>query len=123
MANETIRLLLIEDNPGDVTLIRRMLGASTGPVFEVRHAYTLEGALERLKSETVDVILLDLGLPDSDGFQTFSSAAKAAPGIPIIVLSGSEGTQTVLDCIRAGAKDYFVKSRIDPGRLLQAVRR
>src|SRR5438067_314480 len=109
MAEETIRVLLIEDVPADALLIRRMLGASGNPRFDVDHAENLHEALELLKSRRYDVLLLDLGLPDSRGIQTISKTIAAAPDVPIIVLTVVDVPQTILDAIRIGVGDYIVK--------------
>ena len=123
MVSETIRVLLVEDNPGDAGLIRRMLKAATNPAIELQHVTTFPAGVERLLSGSVDVLLLDLALPGSRGFETIAGALVAAPEVPIIVLTGTDATQTILECIKAGAKDYFVKSRIDPSRLIEVIRR
>jgi DNA-binding NarL/FixJ family response regulator len=76
-----------------------------------------------LRSGAFDVLLLDLGLPGSNGFETIAGALAVAPDVPVIVLTGTDATQTILDCIKAGAKDYFVKSRMDRNRLIEVIRR
>jgi DNA-binding NarL/FixJ family response regulator len=116
-------VLLIEDNPGDAHLLRQMLSSASAPKIELKHATKLENGLEWLESGEFDVLLLDLGLPGSNGVGTFTRAANAAPGVPILVFTGTDVTTTVLDCIKAGAKDYFVKSRVDSDSLVQAIYR
>ena len=123
MASDTIRVLLIEDNPGDAGLIRRMLRTAENPPIEMQHASTFASGLGPLQSGIVDLLLLDLALPGSTGFDTIASAIAAAPDVPIIVMTGTDATQTILECIKAGAKDYFVKSRTDPERLIEVIGR
>ena len=123
MDSEAIRVLLIEDNPGDAGLIRRMLKTAENPPIEMQHASTFAGGLGPLQSGTIDLLLLDLALPGSTGFDTIASAIAAAPDVPIIVMTGTDATQTILECIKAGAKDYFVKSRTDPERLIEVIGR
>jgi DNA-binding NarL/FixJ family response regulator len=123
MSPDSIRVLLIEDNPGDAGLISRMLRTAEDPAIEMRHATSFATGLSVLESGTVDVLLLDLALPGSTGFDTIANAIAAAPHIPIIVLTGTDASQTILECIKAGAKDYFVKSRTDPERLIEVIRR
>src|ERR1051325_8843051 len=118
-----IRVLLVEDNPGDAGLIRRMLRTSSDPTFEMQHVTSFSAGAEKLRSGAVDVLLLDLALPGSRGFETIAGALTTAPNVPIIVLTGTDATQTILECIKAGAKDYFVKSRIDRERLIEVIRR
>ena len=123
MDSQAIQVLLIEDNPGDAGLIRRLLKTSQNPLFELQHALDFSAGLERLQEGGVDVLLLDLALPGSSGFETIASAVAVAPDVPIIVLTGTDTTQTILECIKAGAKDYFVKSRIDRERLIEVLHR
>lgn len=123
MAEDTIRILLIEDNPGDTNLIRRMLNSPNSHAFDLRHAGNLQSGLKSLKKAPTDVLLLDLGLPGTEGFEAIAMVTAAAPHLPIIVLTGTDEAQTVLECIKAGAKDYFVKSRIDREALIAAIRR
>ena len=123
MTSDPIRVLLIEDNPGDAGLIRRMLKTATDPELEMQHVTAFPAGLEHLRSGSVDVLLLDLGLPGSTGFQTIAKALAVAPGVPVIVLTGTDATQTILECIKAGAKDYFVKARIDRDRLIEVIQR
>jgi CheY-like chemotaxis protein len=118
-----IRILLIEDNRGDAVLIRQMLRSSQDPEFDLQHAAKLNEGLEWLVAGEFDLLLLDLGLPGSGGFQTFLRAFNAAAGVPIIVFTGTDNPQVVLECIKGGAKDYVVKSRIDRETLIQAIQR
>src|SRR5579859_2252750 len=85
-----VRALLIEDNPGDARLIREMLReAHAGQaIVELRYADRLGAGLNYLSTGSVDVVLLDLSLPDSHGMDTFASVHTAAPSVPIVVLSG-----------------------------------
>ena len=118
-----IRVLLIEDNHGDAVLIRQTLNASRNPAFDLQHANRLDEGLEWLAAGNFDVLLLDLGLPGSGGYQTFTRASNAAGGVPIIVFTGTDDAQIVLECIKGGAKDYFVKSRIEREQLIQSIQR
>ena len=82
------KALLIEDNPGDVRLIRLHLADAPHAPFELVHADKLSAGLERLAGGDIDLVLLDMSLPDSFGLDTFKRAHAAAPQVPIIVLSG-----------------------------------
>ncbi len=114
-----IRVLLVEDNPGDARLILELL-RDVETDFELERLDRLEPALERLKHAGVDVVLLDLGLPDSQGIDTFARARLEAPRQPIVVISGLDDEAVALEAMRRGAQDYLVKGRIE-GRLLARV--
>jgi PAS domain S-box-containing protein len=115
-----IRVLLVEDNPGDARLIIEMLKEVAGDEFALEQVDRLEPALQRLGSAGADVVLLDLGLPDSTGLATFQRAQRNGSGEPIVVISGRDDEGLALDAVRAGAQDYLVKGRIE-GQLLARV--
>ena len=71
-----MKSLLVEDNPADARLIREMLKEAPAGAFQLQQVARLDSALERLRQETFDVVLLDLGLPDSQGMQTLTARAK-----------------------------------------------
>jgi two-component system cell cycle response regulator len=123
MNQNTIRILLIEDNPGDAKVIAQILSDAGNGRFALEHAKNLQGGLDILKGNHIDVLLLDLGLPGSSGFETVSKMRAAAPNVPVIVLTGTDVPQTILESIKVGAKDYFVKSRIEPKKLIVAIMR
>lgn len=122
MIDEQVKILIVEDNPGDARLIREMLGESRGVSFEVDWVQQLSEAVERLRLGSVDLVLLDLGLPDSQGLDTFLKAAAAAPQVPFVVLSGLNDEAVALAAMREGAQDYLIKSRVDGALLFQAIR-
>ncbi len=115
----TIRALLVEDNPGDARLIREMLRSSE---VELVHADRLASGLQVLKQEGLDVVLLDLSLPDSQGFETFQAAHAAAPTMPVVVLSGLDDQDLALHAVQEGAQDYLVKGQVDGGTIIRAMR-
>jgi DNA-binding NarL/FixJ family response regulator len=119
---DRIHVLLIDDNLGDAQLLRQMLCAAK-PGIELKHATKLENGLDWLESGQFDVLLLDLGLPGSSGLATLTRAASAAPDVPILIFTGTDISKTVLDCIKAGARDYFVKSRVNSESLVEAIER
>ena len=86
--NGSIKILLIEDNPGDARLIRELLVEEKGGAFHLECVDRLSVGIERLTSGKVDVVLLDLGLPDSQGFDTFTKVHNSVPKIPLVILSG-----------------------------------
>ncbi|MGD9100887.1 MAG: GAF domain-containing protein [Anaerolineae bacterium] len=117
-----IRVLLIEDNPGDARLLREMLAQATSAQFELTHIERLGEALQRLDKTVFDLILLDLSLPDSQGFETFAQLYGQAPGAPIIVLSGLDDEALAVRAVREGAQDYLVKGQVDGNLLVRAMR-
>ncbi len=117
-----MKTLLVEDNPADARLIREMLKEHTASTFEVRHVTRLDMALECLREETFDVLLLDLGLPDTQGMETLVVTHKACGGLPIVVLTGLDDELLALEVMRAGAQDYLVKGRFDTQLLVRTIR-
>ena len=121
MSEETIRVLLIEDNEGDARLIREMLRESRLP-FDFDHVTTLATGLDRLAAGQEDVALLDLGLPDSQGLDSFRQAIRAASGIPILVMTGLNDETLAIEAVHEGAQDYLVKGQVDGNLLARSIR-
>ena len=119
-----IRLLLIEDNPGDARLVREHLVDGTdSQTFQLDHATTLAAAFAfAAEPQTPEIVLLDLSLPDSFGLETLARWQAAAPNLPVIVLTGSNDEALAVAAVREGAQDYLVKGRIDGAVLVQAIR-
>ena len=121
MPSQPLRVLLVEDNPGDVRLIHWMLQPAEDP-FELTCADTLSAALDRLHGESFSVVLLDLSLPDSKGLETFRSVSASFPGLPIVVLSGLADETTAIRAVEEGAQDYLVKGQVQDRRLIHSLR-
>ncbi|HXY87616.1 MAG TPA: ATP-binding protein [Candidatus Acidoferrales bacterium] len=123
-----LRALLIEDNFSDVELIHELLSEAVEDTksaqISVEQEETLLGGMRRCAENdgTFDVILLDLGLPDSQGLETFTKLAERASRIPIIILTGIDDVDLALETVRRGAQDYLVKGRHDGEILLRAIR-
>lgn len=117
---DEIKVLIVEDNPADSRTMDELLTESEEAKFEVEVADRLSVALERLSTESVDVILLDLGLPDSHGLDTFSEMNSSSPRIPIIVLTGMDDHNLAIEAVRIGAQDYLVKGEVDCNRLVRS---
>jgi phosphoserine phosphatase RsbU/P len=117
-----LNVLLVEDNPGDARLIQELLLEARGGEFRASVAATLAQALEALAHQTVELILLDLSLPDSQGIDTFHKVYEAARLIPLIVLSGLDDEALALRTVEEGAQDYLVKGQVDPHSLERAIR-
>jgi diguanylate cyclase (GGDEF)-like protein len=114
---QTPTVLLVEDNPDDARLVRRMLEASTATRFHIVESTTLGAALAVLESVAVDAILLDLGLPDSTGIATLTRLMARARSVPVVVFTATDDEVLATRMVQAGAQDYLVKGSID-ARLL-----
>jgi len=118
-----IRVLLVEDNPGDARLILEMLREKeNGATFQLERRDRLDAAMSHLQEHGIDVVLLDLGLPDSQGLQTFRHMQQHARNEPIVIISGFDDEGLALEAVRAGAQDYLVKGRIESELLSRVVR-
>ncbi|TMT85644.1 response regulator [Haloterrigena sp. H1] len=131
-SDETLQVLLIEDNPGDARLIQEMLhGAEeltkrinptemSGQEPQISHEMRLEEALETLASEHVDIVLLDLNLPDSEGLSTLETVHEASE-TPIVVLTGLRDQQVGVKAIQRGAQDFLVKDEVTSELLIRTI--
>lgn len=115
-------VLLVEDSAGDARLIVEMLRDAGAGAFQLEHVDRLASALERLNRSAVDVVLLDLGLPDNQGLRTFELTRQAVPDQPIVVISGLDDEAVALQAVRLGAQDYLVKGRIEGHVLARVIR-
>ena len=124
MTLEGIKILLVEDNPGDARLFLELVhSASAGADRpKVEHASRLALALDVLSHESVDVVILDLSLPDEQGLATLTRLHGHSPNIPIVVLTGLDDEALAVKALRAGAQDYLVKGRVDGDLLLRSLR-
>ncbi len=122
MEPKTIRLLLIEDNPTDALLLQETLRDVEWAHFEFSHVERVADALNRLKAQRFDVILSDLGLPDSHGLETIRRLHAQAPDLPVFVLTGLNDEALGLRAMQEGAQDYLVKGQIDSSLLARAIR-
>jgi len=121
MNSGAIKILLVEDNPGDARLVKEMLTEGYGEGFHLIHAEQLSQALERLNEAPIDVILLDLSLPDSNGLETMMKV-RSASSFPIVVLSGFQDEELALEAVEKGAQDYLVKGQVNSGSLTRSIR-
>jgi signal transduction histidine kinase len=122
MSDERLQVLLVEDNAGDARLIQESLSETKGEPFEVEIADRLSAALERLGEGGIDAVLLDLALPDSQGWGTFDTIRGKAPTIPVIVLTGLGDEALALKMVKKGAQDYVAKMELNGGILPRAIR-
>jgi PAS domain S-box-containing protein len=110
--SKVIKILLIEDNPGDADLIEEMLDR-TDVRFELKCVERLSLGIEQLQADRFDIILLDLGLPDSHGLDTLMKLNESKPEAPVIVLTGLADETVGTEAVKAGAQDYLIKGQID----------
>ena len=117
--NPKICLLLVEDNPGDIRLIMEMLKETKKVEFAITNSARLDESLKLLDEKQFKVILLDLGLPDSQGLDTFKKVRSHAPGLPVVILTGLDDESVALQAIKAGAQDYLTKSEMNSDNLVR----
>ncbi|MEE9603051.1 MAG: SpoIIE family protein phosphatase [Thermoguttaceae bacterium] len=123
MESERIRILLVEDDPDDVWIMRGLLGDRWDGPFELVHIDLLSSGLKRAAENDFDVVLLDLSLPDSRGLETFfKMKAGVGESVPIVVLSGYDDETTAVKAVQAGAQDYLVKGQVDDNVLIRSIR-
>ncbi len=113
MHNGQINALLIEDDQGDAELLRLILSDQTTLKIELEHMERLSAGLERLARGGIDLLLLDLSLPDSHGLETLTEAHAHSPGIPIIVMTRLDDEARAVEALNIGAQDYLVKGQGD----------
>ena len=122
MTDRPVSILLIEDNPGDRRLIREMLAEAGNVTFDVQYADRLQAAMESLGQNGVEVILLDLGLPDSQGLETLRKVYAQVSEMPIVVLTGLDDEMIGLQAVNEGAQDYLIKGQVDTQLLRRTIR-
>jgi len=115
-------ILLIEDNLGDARLIREMLNAQGSTRTKLTHVDCMRAAEQHLSEHTVDIILLDPGLPDAQGLNTIRRAHAAAASVPLVVLTGCDDETLAEQALQEGAQDYLIKGQIETRPFLRALR-
>jgi two-component sensor histidine kinase len=119
--SQPIKALLVEDNPGDARFLQEVVADAGTPRLEWVTVDRLSDALQRLRAERFDVVLLDLSLPDTQGFETFERTCAQAPDVPIVVLTGLDDEELAVRTVQSGAQDYLVKGQIDGHLLVRAI--
>jgi len=119
---EVLEVLLIEDEPGDATLIQHALSAAEGFRVNLTCVERLSTGIARLAKGPVDTILLDLSLPDSQGLDTLRAVHDRAQGVPIVVITGFSDEAVAIEAIQQGAQDYLLKDEADGEALGRSIR-
>jgi signal transduction histidine kinase len=119
---KTLQVLLVEDNAGDVRLLREMFGKERPDSFELTHFLRMGEAEIHLAKGGVDIVLLDMGLPDGHGLDTVRRAHRVAPDVPMIVLTGLDDEALAAEAMKEGAQDYLIKGQIENRALPRALR-
>jgi PAS domain S-box-containing protein len=122
MSEQSLKILMIEDNPGDIVLLKEILRETGCDLSKLVSVSYLSEGLRRLSTESFDAILLDLSLPDSQGLETLTRTYQCAPEIPIIVLTSLDDEETAVESAQAGAEDYLIKGKIGPSSLGRTLR-
>jgi signal transduction histidine kinase len=122
MKKGALHVLLVEDNSGDALLLREMFRKEPWGSFQLTHVLSLREALVLLAKGGIDIVLLDLGLPDGHGLDTVRRAHAVAPGVPLIVLTGLDDEDLAAAAMKEGAQDYLIKGEIENRALPRALR-
>jgi len=122
MKGKLVRVLMIEDNPGDARLMMESLSGTSDPAYRVEWVDRLSIGLARLADGGIDVILLDLGLPDSQGLEALPLILSSAPAVPVVVLSGVGDEEYSVKAVQAGAQDYVVKGNPSRYAMMRSLR-
>ena len=122
MNDHTINIMLVEDNPGDARLIGELLKDVRGGRYQLDHVGRLSEGAEHIKRGPVDVVLLDLGLPDCSGLDGLTAVKGFADQVPIVVLTGLDDEAVAVAAVKTGAQDYLVKGQVDGNLLWRSIR-
>ncbi len=117
-----IVVLLVEDNPGDARLLKELLVDAVDFEHRFLHTERLSDALDTMERSPVDVLLLDLTLPDANELAGLRRVRAERPVVPIVVLTGQKDERLAIDAMKAGAQDYLVKNEADPTNVARAIR-
>ena len=119
---KNVRVLLIEDNPSDARLVKEMLAKAKGVSFDLEYVDRLSTGLTRLAKGGIDLVLLDLSLPECQGIDTFREFCARAPQVPVVVMTGPAGEVTAIKAVNEGARDYLIKGQLERSRVVKSIR-
>jgi glutamate dehydrogenase (NAD(P)+) len=122
MSETRVRVLMVEDDPAQATVIGRILRESQRPVFEVVTAGSLADALGTLQARPFDLVLLELALPDSPPEHTFARVQAAVPELPIVILTDVNDAGLATRAVEAGAQDYLTEEELDGPTIIRSIR-
>lgn len=122
MNEKTIKVLLVEDNPGDARLLSEMLRESATCNYDLTLQESMKKAVAHLVMNMMDLVLLDLGLPDAQGLEVLRQARAAMPRAPVVVLTGLDDENMAAKALQEGAQDYLVKGQFETRDLLRTLR-
>jgi diguanylate cyclase len=120
-SQETLRILVVEDDPAYAAFIATMLQSSEFVRFDVEHVQTLARAEMCLRDAPFSVVLLDLGLGDAQGLEGLNAVIAVVPDVPVIILSGEDDLALSLGAVKTGAQDYLLKSQVSPDALTRSI--
>ena len=118
----TLRLLLVEDDLRSASALSQLLAESDSPAFDIRHVTTAAAACAIVAREPVDVVILDLVLPDATALEALARLEECVDEIPVIVLTGQGDETLAADALHRGAEDYLLKGAFDYDSLLRSIR-
>jgi signal transduction histidine kinase len=122
MSNPPLRVLLIEDNPGDARLIREMLNEPGSLKTDLTQFGCVSDAVDHLSATTASIVLLDLGLPDVVGLSGLRQVHALSPCVPVVVFTSLDDEDLAIQALQEGAQDYLIKGQIEKHALLRALR-
>src|ERR1700730_8011874 len=122
MKKKVLQVLLVEDNASDARLLREMLSKEKQGCFELTHLTRMREAEIRLSEGGIDIVLLDMGLPDGHGLEILRRARAADPTVVMIVLTGLDDEDLAAGAMKEGAQDYLIKGQIENRALPRALR-
>jgi signal transduction histidine kinase len=122
MAASSVKILLIEDSLAEARLLQELLKSAQFKSFSLVHVKRLQEAINQLKQEDFEVILLDLTLPDSVGLASLAPLIEQAPSLPIVVLTNMNDEDLAIEAVRQGAQDYLVKRHVTAEVLVRSLR-
>ena len=116
-----MKILLVEDNPGDARLLQEMIKEAGAAQYELTWTNLLDKALKLLSEKPFDLVLLDLGLPGSIGMDTYKKVHSQVPNVPIVILSGFDSETFATEAAKSGAKGYLNKNDVDIKALVRTI--
>lgn len=117
-----LRVLIVEDNPGDARLVQEYLETYPFSTVETQIVDRLDAAIEKLNRSSFDLVLMDLGLPDADGLTALETLRDQHVSLPIVVLTGVDDSRVAFDAIRLGAQEYIPKQHVSEHNLHRSIR-